>query len=433
MVIPEPVVVTYNCRACGSANLVEILNLGNLAISDFLPDPEPNPERAPLELIRCADCTLVQLRHTVSRDRLYRTYHYKSGINESMVIALREVVTDVFRNVKLEPKDLWVDIGANDGTLLREVALTQPTVELLGFEPAIALAKEAESRAHCQIIPEFFPCPSSKTSDQPKVITSIAMFYDVDDPRAFVQAIKQWLHPDGVWVVQFQDLHAMLACNGFDNICHEHLTYWSLRPLGVLLGECGLRIVDAVYNATNGGSVRAVIKHGPVRGADPDRHLWSQDPVFRLQGFVRAVECQKEALRHVLDNFQRNGRTVWGYGASTKGNTLMQYCAVTNRDLVAIADRNPDKWGQYTAATNIPICSEEAMRQAQPDYLLVLPWHFVSYFVEREHGLLERGTRFIVPLPSIRMVSYADLQPILPETTTRARVYERHASIHDNG
>ncbi len=401
------------CRACGSDRLEEVLDLGNLAISDFPLPGAGEPDRAPLTLVQCQDCTLVQLRHTVDRNRLYRNYYYRSGTNESMVRALREIAEEAMRRVTLGAGDAVLDIGANDCTLLR---MFPDTLWRKGYEPAKNLMPEYIADRNLNLVNAYFPPPSGERSafaGDYRIITSIAVFYDVDDPAAFVAAIKDWLHPEGVWVVQFQDLHAMLAVNGFDNICHEHLTYWSIRPLRMLLERHGLRIDGASHNATNGGSIRLIVRHGPVREPDPPGRYQCHDTAVRLCGFAQEVERLRNDTVTLLRDLQARGKQVLGYAASTKANTLLQYYGIGPDLLPAIADRNPEKWGRQTV-TGIPIISEEEMRARRPDYLVALAWHFLEPFRQREADFEARGGKWVVPLPHLRIVGGDDdasLQP----------------------
>lgn len=386
------------CRACDSSRLEEVLDLGVHAISDFVEDGS-EPDRAPLVLVRCVDCTLVQLLHTVPRERLYSRYWYRSSTNESMVAALKDVVDDAASHVQLRRGDVWLDIGANDGTLLRQVKSLNPDVVRMGFEPAQNLFDEASEGGNV-ILPGFFP-PGYGVVQQAKVITSIAMFYDLDDPNGFVAAVRKWLHPDGAWVIQMSTLGQMIDQNAFDNICHEHLEYYSLGSLQNLLLRHDLRIAAFSANQVNGGSIRVIVKHGALHAP------WSEFPLVGSQRdvatFAARVRGLKAETQHLLHRLRREGRSVLGYGASTKGNTLLQYYEITPDILPAIADRNPDKWGRRTAGTGIPIISEEEMRGRRPDYLLALPWHFMSSFSRRERAFLERGGRFIVPLPTLKL------------------------------
>lgn len=386
------------CRACGSPQLTQVLDLGLLALSDFVTEDQ-EVEYAPLEVVRCEGCTLVQLRHTVPRERLYRHYYYRSGVQEAMVAALRDVAEDAMSRVTLEPGDVVLDIGANDGTLLR---MFPKDCIRIGFEPALNLHTAA--MGDNKIIPGFFPEVVGDrvvgVTTPAKIITSIAMFYDVDNLDQFIQGIKLWLHPDGVWVNQLAYLPATLLSNNVGDFCHEHLTYWTNYALLNLLARHDLEIRDQSYNTTNGGSVRYVIGHRR------EGSLTLYDGLHRdhFGQFARRVEQNKQQTIRFLQQCQEYGKTALGYGASTKGNTLLQYYGIDQSLLPAIADRNPDKHGKRTAGSGIPVIGEEEARSMNPDYFFVLPHHFIESFKQRERAFLERGGRFVIPLPTLHTV-----------------------------
>jgi NDP-4-keto-2,6-dideoxyhexose 3-C-methyltransferase len=380
------------CRACGGTDLTTVLDLGNLCVSDF-PTQAGEPERAPLELVVCLDCSLVQLRHTVDRDRLYKgQYWYRSSVNPSMVAALRDVVDDACSRVKLLPGDKVLDIGANDGTLLR---FYPQHVYREGFEPS-NLGKEAEE-GNDAIFPDYFP-PVWTPPRLYSIITSIACFYDLDDPGAFVQGIKRFLHPDGIWVCQFQDLERMLACNGVDNICHEHLTYWSVGAFERLLARYGLEVRDVSHNTVNGGSVRYVVGHGQAAELPASKTLGS---VASLWAFARQSEQLRAETVSLLRRLREQGKAVYGMGASTKANTLLQYYGIGPELITAFGERSPEKWGRQTV-TGIPILSEREVLEARPDYLWIGPWHFLDNF--RERYAAEFDGQWITPLPELAVV-----------------------------
>jgi hypothetical protein len=383
-----------HCRSCGTGALETVLDLGTPAIADFVLHPD-QADRAPLVLCRCAGCSLVQLRHTVARDRLYRTYWYRSGVNEAMVAALKDVVDDAMGRVDLQPGDRVLDIGANDGTLLRHYP---PWVRRYGFEPALGLQEAAQSGGNI-VYPEFFPPDWPRDPIWPyKIITSIAQFYDEDDPNAYVAAIKERLQSDGVWVVQMQDLAGMLIADAVDNICHEHLCYYDTPAFEHLTARRGLAVEAVTMHRINGGSARTVVRHGvpaPTHAVVYGDHLRA----FAL----RAAE-NKRATMALLHRLAADGKRVLGYGASTKGATLLQYYGIGPTLVPAIADRNPDKVGRYVAGTGIRVISEDQMRASPPDYLIAFPWAFIDAFVVREKDLLLRGTKFIVPLPRLRVI-----------------------------
>jgi hypothetical protein len=269
-----------------------------------------------------------------------------------------------------------------------------------GFEPSNL---HDEAREGNDIISHtYFPPKTWNRFAEYKIITSIAMFYDLDDPNEFVEAINRWLHPDGVWVVQFQDLHHMLETNAFDNICHEHLTYWGAGAFYDLLGRHGLVVDDVSHNQVNGGSVRYTIRHG---NRHPHRNpAWADEFKLQLGYFTQRVQELREETNNMLWNAEIANKKTLGYGASTKGNTLLQYYGIGPDVLPAIADRNPEKWLRYTVGSGIQIISEDQMRREKPDYLFVLPWHFIDSFIKREIQFLERGGRFMVPLPELNLI-----------------------------
>lgn len=403
-----------SCRSCDSGRLDRILDLGVHCISDFVDAGATDCDTAPLVLVRCHDCGLVQLEHTVPRERLYGgDYHYRSGTNEMMVAALADVVKDALSYVETKPGDTVIDIGSNDGTLLQQYG-TISGLWRFGYEPSnVEWTRPRDART--SIIRDFYPSSAITPHDKAKIISSIACFYDLDDPNAFVAAIKRDLHPDGVWVVQMADLGLMLEKNAFDNICHEHLEYYDATTFSRLIRQHGLAIAHIGYNSVNGGSLRAIICHqGRSITVRPGRHFGP--PTGDVSAFATRIERLKGQTVAYLTRLKQEGRRVVGYGASTKGNTLLQYYGIGPDLLPCIADRSPFKWGKVTVGTNIPIISEDDMRANRPDYLFALPWHFIDAFIEREKDLLAQGTKFIVPLPKMGLVGaeYADIQPALP-------------------
>lgn len=364
--------------------MTTLLDLGEPFISDFLL-PGEKGDRAPLCMVRCEDCTLVQMRHTVARERLFRDYWYKSGTNETMVAALRDVAEDACSHVRLDSDDTVLDIGANDGTLLRQYPHPMPL--LLGIDPCPQSPDLIIERG-------YFP-EDWRGGIKFKVITSIAMFYAQDDPHAFVAAIKRILHPEGVWVVQLQDLASVLRDRAFDYFCHEHVCLYSLHSFERLIHEHGLEIQDWSTNNVNGGSLRIIVGHGSklktsVRPED-EPQAWTD--------FANAIEGLRSDTMSLLTRLKAMGKTVHGLAASTKGNTLLQFYGMTPDVLPCISERQPQKWGRRTVGTEIPIVSEEESRAAKPDYYLALAWHFADSFAQRE------STPLILPLPQLEVRS----------------------------
>lgn len=374
------------CRSCGSQHLTEVLDLGNLAISDFLGKGE-EPDRAPLTIVRCEACTLVQTAHTVAPERLFRRYWYRSGTNERMVAALRDVVADVSERVTLDVGDKVLDIGANDGTLLRNYP-----AHVLRYAVEPARTFRDDLMGHADVVYHGLFPDKQPPEGLFKAITSIAMFYAVDEPHAFVEAIKGLLHPEGVWTVQLQDLASVLRDNAFDYFCHEHLALYSLHSFERLIHEHGLEIADWSTNQVNGGSLRVHVMHGDKIHA----HARPEDEGFAWQGFGRNVRQGRAETMAFLEQLRSQGKKVLGYAASTKSGTLCQYYGIGPEILPAFAERAPEKVGLRTV-TGIPIISEEEARAQRPDFYFAGAWQFVQAFIRRE------TVPFISPLPQLSL------------------------------
>lgn len=403
-----------SCRSCGTSDLREIFSLGDQYIINF-PEGSSTSEglRAPVDVMLCSNkaCSLVQLKHTVEPNILYRQFWYKSGINQTMCNALANITSEAERRLPLKANDIVVDIGTNDGTLLR--AYTVPGLVTVGFEPAVNLVEEA-SQGTSRIINDYFNQTSFEKyfpNQKAKVVTSIAMFYDLENPGQFVSDVKKVLAQDGVWINQMNYLRSMLELNAFDNISHEHLEYYSLSSLEYLLDAHGMEVFDAELNDLNGGSIRTVIARKgayPVSERVPalrrsEEHLSEKET---YDAFARRLEGLRKTIRDFMAGELEKGKKIYAYGASTRGNTLLQYFGLDQNWITAAAERNPAKFGKKMVGTNIPIISEEQARREKPDYFLVLPWAFIKGFVARENSFLNSGGKFIVPLPEFQVIEH---------------------------
>lgn len=406
------------CRVCGSKDLEPVFSLGELYVSDFLSEGEESRAfRAPLELVLCntkyGGCGLLQLRHTVSHESLYRNYWYRSGVNKTMVDELRDIAKSAERIARPQSGDFVLDIGSNDGTLLR--SYETKGLNLVGFEPAINIVEKYGREGLTKVFPDFFNQAAWQkefADKKAKVITAIAMFYDLEDPNKFVADVAKILDEDGLFIVQMAYLPFMLERNAFDGICHEHLEIYSLLSLENLLLRHNLEVFDVGIRDINEGSIRAYIRHKaggktlqvPQGAEERVKKMRDDETRFGLgdrkvyDAFAARVNDIRGKVRAFIEKEFAKGKKIYVYGASTKGNTLLQYFGLDNRVIVAAADRNPDKWGKRTVGTNIPIVSEEEARKSA-DYFLVLPWHFLKEFLEREKEFFSRGGKFIVPLP----------------------------------
>ena len=414
------------CRISGEP-LVPLFTLGELYLSDFLPPEEKQkgPEaKVELKMMLAPKSGLVQLAHTAPSDEMYRRYWYRSGTNATMTKELKGIAEKAVELARPKAGDVWVDIGCNDGTLL---SFVPKEVTRVGFDPANNTFMEAESRKHAdEIVVDYFTYDNyAKTKagvKKAKVVTSIAMFYDLEDPNAFVADVKNTLDDEGLWIIQMSYLPLMLEQLAFDNICHEHLEYYSLSSLKYLLDRHDMKIVDCEMNDVNGGSYRIYIRKGnatpqkfataPYRDVadmrvaqilEYEKTLNLTDPKT-YQNFFEKIQKLRDETVAFIKAEKAKGKKIWGYGASTKGNTLLQWYGLDKTMIDAIAERAEIKYDHRTVGTDIPILPEAKMREAKPDYLLILPWHFIYEFTQREQDYLKAGGKFILPCPRFEVI-----------------------------
>jgi hypothetical protein len=429
-VLPRTSLTTRTtCRICGSPELTPIVSLGDQYIAGAFAEPggeQPISRRIPLDLVRCDmgrdqdGCGLVQLRHTVPGAILYSSYWYRSGVNQTMTRNLHGIAAEAEQLAGLRPGDLVVDIGCNDGTLLD--GYQTANLRYLGFDPS-DVGQHAAEKGY-EVVRDFYSYAGLRRAhadQQAKVITSIAMFYDLEYPGEFVADVAQALAEDGVWVMELHYLLTMLETSQFDAIVHEHLEYYSLAVIERLLAEQGLGVVRAELNEINGGSIRLFIRKSGQLPAPEDAETLQRlrirefemalDAAAPYARFAEAVERVRDDLASLCRKLVEEGKTIHAYGASTKGNTILQYAGIDSTLVPYAADRNPAKHGSETIGTRIPIISEEDSRAMKPDYYLALPWHFMDEFLDREREFIERGGRFIVPVPEVRLVPESEPAP----------------------
>lgn len=394
------------CRLCGSGQLCDIHSFGEQYISDFVTaENRGKGIKAPLDLVLCETCSLLQLRHTAPQELLYsRFYWYRSGVTETMRRALRDVTEQIEAVVPLGDGDIVLDIGANDGTLL--ASYRSKTICRVGCEPADnlvdQLAKNADFVMHdFWNYDKYAEMGSRWGIGRAKVITALGMFYDLEDPNQFIRDAGKALADDGIFVAQLMCLASMIEKNDLGNICHEHLEYYSLESLKYLFETNGLEIFGIEQNDVNGGSYRIFARHYKGTGIVFDEKFTIDD----IRAFIKRIEANKRRCVDFIKGEVSKGKTVYVYGASTKGNVILQEYGLDHSVITAAAERSPEKWGKVTIGTWIPIVSEDEARAANPDYFLVLPWAFFDEFYEREKAWREGGGRFIVPLPEFRVVS----------------------------
>lgn len=401
------------CRISESANLVEILNLGYQCYTGHFPKERGQPvQRGQLRLVWCPDSGLVQLGDTFPQSELFGSeYGYRSGLNASMVAHLNRKIQTLEGECDLTSGDIVVDIGSNDATTLKSYSIENLTK--IGIDPTGKKFQNFYTN-DISLIPEFFSANSILTqtnNNKVKLVTSISMFYDLDDPIFFASEIKKILHPTGIWHFEQSYLPAMLDSLSYDTICHEHVTYLSLHSVQRILASAGLKVLNVGFNDVNGGSFFINATHienteaiQDIKGIENIISHEKQQGITNGNAFINFAKntaLHKSELTALLKSIKNENKIVLGYGASTKGNVLLQYCEITEEMLPAIAEVNPDKFGAFTPGTNIPIISESEANRINPDYYLVLPWHFRENIIARETEFLDRGGKLIFPLPFI--------------------------------
>lgn len=403
-----------SCRICHSSDLKPVIDLGEQSLTGRFPaQDEADPPAAPLSLIRCAVCGLVQLRHSVDVDEMFgANYGYRSGINATMTRHLARIAEAIAARSELASGDSVLDIGCNDGTLLKSYPVAR--INRFGIDPIAEMFRKGYP-SDLQILTDFFSAQKAIElvgEQRPRAITSISMFYDLEDPGTFVSDVADVLASDGIWVLEQSYLPLMLQRNSFDTICHEHLEYYAYEQIRRLATDNGLRVFDVILNEINGGSFQLWLCHNDAKYTDDNGSververnelsmmLATEEP---YKAFRERVAAIKEKLVNLVSDEVVKGKKIYVYGASTKGNVLLQYFGLDKSLIQGCADKNPTKWGRRTPGTSIPIVSENEAR-ADADFFLVLPWHFREEFIEREADFRSRGGKLIFPLPNVEVV-----------------------------
>ena len=401
------------CRVSGSTHLIPVLHLGRQELTGVFPRPGQSVTAGPLDLAWCPESGLLQLAHTYNASEMYgENYGYRSGLNASMVRHLSQKINFLEKIIDLKPGDTVLDIGSNDATSLKAYKTTN--LKRIGIDPTGNKFRSYYSD-EILLVPDFFTADNfRKISDKPaKIVTSISMFYDLDNPIAFARDIASILSDDGIWHFEQSYMPAMLRTVSYDTICHEHLEYYSLSVVQKILNAADLKLVDVQMNAINGGSfaVTAALKstprfpnHAVIDWLLGQEERMGLNTVKPFREFEDRVFRHKADLVRLLKALAGDGKKVLGYGASTKGNVTLQFCGITVAEVSAIAEVNTEKFGCETPGTRIPIISEAEARAIDPDYFLVLPWHFKEGILQREQEYIAKGGKFIFPFPEIEIV-----------------------------
>ncbi len=403
-----------SCRICGNTNLVTVVDLGVMALTGVFPTQAENVEAGPLELMKCHGpnaCGLLQLKHNYDLGKLYGdNYGYRSGLNKSMVEHLNGIVDQVLDTIDLKEGDLVLDIGSNDGTTLKAYQEKCPfNLLLVGVDPTIGkfakyYANGIDHHADffsADLVRHLYP------KKKAKVVTSIAMFYDLESPIKFMQEVYDILDEEGTWLLEQSYMPQMMVNNAYDTICHEHLEYYSFAQLQWMAKKVGFKAIDVHENKANGASFRVVFakKKSHFKASPNVKIFIKNEAKYKLndlavyKDFDRRIKEHKQQILDFLKAIKAEGKKIFGYGASTKGSVILQYCGINKTDLPFIAEVNEYKFGRYAPGTNIPIISEREAREMRPDYFFVFPWHFKDNIVAKEASFLKSAGHLYFPLP----------------------------------
>lgn len=406
------------CRICGNEHLERVLDLGEQMLTGVFPNElGANVTTGPLCLVKCIggddSCGLLQMEHSYDLGEMYgENYGYRSGLNASMVSHLKNKVDRILGLIELNKDDLIIDIGSNDSTTLQ--AYPEGSGILVGIDPT-GIKFHSYYPEHIQLIPDFFSAnlvhdqfPDKKA----KVVTSFSMFYDLEDPMGFMRQVFEILAGDGIWVFEQSYMPTMLDTNSYDTVCHEHLEFYALRQIKWMTDRVGFRIVDVEFNDINGGSFSVTVmkSHGDqtivpsVQKILYDEHKKGLDTLVPYQEFAERVTKTRSDLLDFIKKVRSEGGSISVLGASTKGNVLLQYCNITTKDADFVGEVNPEKYGCYTPGTWIPIIPEQELLEKNPNFLIVLPWHFRKFFVENKTF---SGMSLVFPLPELEVVKIA--------------------------
>ena len=405
--------------------MIELFSLGDLYISDFIKTEGDyrGLKKWDLTMMLSPETQCLQLKENADKHFMYGKYWYRSGTNDSMKAELFDIANSCMylSKIKTENTPIFLDIASNDGTLLSYV---NHKYFRIGIDPAEGSFQE-EAKDRCDVaIQEFFSETvfNSISSTKTSIVTCIAMFYDLDDPISFLKEVYNIMEDDGLFVIQQSYMPLMIKQLAFDNICHEHVFYHSLYSMEYMLKETRFKVVDVHLNDINGGSFRIYIQKEKADvhsfGSSPYRDvaqmriesLREYEKILHLDKketyieFWNKIQELKDQTYEFIKTVHDDGKSIWVYGASTKGNTLLQWFNLNNNMIDGAAERSPYKYGLKTIGTNIPIHSEDTMRTVKPDYLLVLPWHFINEFKEREKDYLLKGGHFIIPCPKFEII-----------------------------
>jgi len=408
--------IVKNCRCCNKKSFKSFFNFGKMNLSTEFPVINSRKvKKIPMNVRICNNCKLVQLQHNYDLNQLYnKDYGYKSGVNLTMSQHLESITKDVEKIVKFKKKDIVLDVASNDGTLLKKYK--NKNLVRFGIDPIINKFIQSYPSDYLKYSGFFNRAVFKKKTEgrKAKVITSVAVFYDVPKPNIFVEDVSKILEENGIWVLEQSYFVSLFKNNAYDSLCHEHLTYFIFFQLEIILKKYNLKVFNIKLNSMNGGSVRFFISHERsnyrinytnINKIKKIERLYLKKVNSNLMSFVSNIKKSRYKLKELIKKITSKDKKIHLYGASTKGNIILQFCAISSNVIPYAADRNKDKWNRVTPGSNIPIISEENSRKMKPDYYLVMPWHFKKEIFKREKNFLKKGGKLIFPLPKLHIIS----------------------------
>ncbi len=400
------------CRNCRSNKLIKLFSLGNLCFTGKFSSPKDNIKKKPVTVVLCKSCELVQLAHNYNLKYLYGPdYGYRTGINKTMTEHVKKITKILAKKTSLKKNDLVLDIASNDGTLLNSY---KKNVIKFGVDPVLNKYRKNYKKIKYSVS-GFFSASKvkEKTKKKFKIISALSVFYDLLNPNKFLKDVKTLLLPEGIFLLEFADLASIIKYKMFDTICHEHLEYYSSKVIINLVKKNNLRVFDIKRNFINGSSKQYYICHKNSKIKSKSKIIKQTlmyesklklNKLKTFQDFIRKINLLKNRLINKIKYIRKNNQNIHCYGASTKGNVLLQYFNIDNKKISFAAERNQNKYGLVTPGSKIKIISEENSRKMKPDYYLVLPWHFKKEILKREKNTLRKGTKFIFPLPKFEII-----------------------------
>jgi NDP-4-keto-2,6-dideoxyhexose 3-C-methyltransferase len=400
------------CRICGNSQLTLVLDLGEQTLTGVFPKTmDQHITRGPLRLVKCTGsdeaCGLLQLAHSYDLGEMYgENYGYRSGLNASMVKHLHAKISRILARVDMSDHPIVLDIGSNDGTTLR--AYPPDQCKRIGMDPTAKKFLQYYPE-NVQVVADFFSAikfdeyfPNQKA----RVVTSFSMFYDLEQPMTFVREVAQILDSKGIWVFEQSYMPSMLDTNSYDTACHEHLEYYAIKQIAWMLKRADMKVVDIEFNDVNGGSfsvIAALSSSSHKEYPDLGKLLAKEsylDDLVTYKDFAKRVEQSRKELLAFIQAAKSQGKRIAALGASTKGNVLLQYCGLTTSEIEAVGEVNPEKFGVFTPGTLLPILDERLLLADEPDYLIVLPWHFKEFFLDRYRL---KKAKLVFPLPTLEV------------------------------